>query len=334
MSVARTAAPCACSASATVRPIPLAAPVTIATLPWSGARGPPRPSLACSSAQYSTAKRSSSASGFQPPSRSAHSMARAVCRAMSATMRASCTEAPKVTRPRPGQITQRGAGSRQLCRGVAWRSKYAWYSATYLFTSTSQFPSPTRGSGLVRMTWSGVSGPRRGTPPGAAPGGESPRPRDPHHRGCDRSPSGSSHRPAKLRQGCGIHRRSGIRRGGGKRGGTDLPDTVAGKVALRSGHQRDHALVAGPGIHPEAEEAVVEQNDSLHSRPVQGAGQLAYRPGERDPRHDVRHNENRAPVHLADPPLSVLRVADGHDRVRVGVVHEREGDESVENRLD
>src|SRR5574341_2296088 len=67
-----SAAPCASSISAHALPIPLAAPVTSATLPASGGGLPPRLSLACSSSQYSTSNRSFSGSVFHSPSASAH----------------------------------------------------------------------------------------------------------------------------------------------------------------------------------------------------------------------------------------------------------------------
>ena len=89
------------------KPIAPAPPVTSATCPASGDSFA-LPSFACSRLQYSMSNRSASGSGVYRPIELASALARSVCSAMSAAMRASFFVRPVAKIPTPGTRMTRG----------------------------------------------------------------------------------------------------------------------------------------------------------------------------------------------------------------------------------
>ena len=134
--------------------------MTSATSPANGGGAPWRCSFACSSSQYSTSKRSRLGERLPASSVSARSIASIVCSAMSRRdrrRRGRC--GPTVRRPSSRSSTTRGAGS-SIVSGSAAAGRVRARSRPRSRPRTRRTSRPTIGTRFVRMTWSGVIGPR------------------------------------------------------------------------------------------------------------------------------------------------------------------------------
>jgi hypothetical protein len=299
MSRTQVAAPCPRSASAIARPMPLAPPATSAMRPAKGGAPAPPLSFRCSSSQYSTSNSSASprrrAEAHEPP--------------------------PLPDRPARRRVEGR-PGAVVVAREVgALGSCVALEGGVGVVVDHGR--RPLGADHVVRRHRAahrqvghvGARGEADGRLASVVPG----------HEG---APRGARGRAPQLGE------RHRIRDVGRRRPDGRVPRPRLPQRALRAVDEADHPLVALPGVVGEGEDAVVKEHHPLEGREVRAAGPLPDLAGEDEARHHVGDHEHAPAVELLDALLAARRVGEGDDRVGMGVVHEAQGDQRMQDRLD
>ncbi len=137
-------------------------------------------------------------------------------------------------------------------------------------------------------------------------------------------------RPRRARRRDGRGREVDDGQVGGRRG----PGARRLHPGERPGDEVDVVLVGEAGVVGEREQAVVQQDHPDRALVAPGREALGAQAGQHEAGHHVGHDHHVGAVHLADESRSGGRVGERQHGVGVGVEHEPEREDGVQDRLD
>jgi hypothetical protein len=112
-----------------------------------------------------------------------------------------------------------------------------------------------------------------------------------------------------------------------------LQGTGGLQIVLCLADQRDHALIAGPAVVIEGNDAVMQQHDALQTVPVHALSGLVDLLGKDKAGHDIGQHQHVAAIKCAQGLLSAGAVADGDHRVCMGVINIAPGHQRMQDSL-